>query len=41
MAEQTLEHEDIGALVQLVGGEAVTKGVDSPALVQTGFFFAR
>jgi hypothetical protein len=41
MAEQTLEHEDIGALMQLVGGKAVTKGVDPCALGQASFFFAR
>lgn len=40
VAEQTLEHEDIGALIKLVGGKTMAQGMDAAAFGQTGFFFA-
>jgi hypothetical protein len=39
MAQQLLNHEDIGPLIELVGGEAVTQGMDALALGYAGFFF--
>jgi len=40
VAEQPLQNEDIAALLQMVGGEAVAQGVDALAPGQTGFFLA-
>ena len=40
MAHQFLEYEDIGTLIELVGGETVAQRMDGAALGQTGFFFA-
>lgn len=41
VTKQALYDKDIGALIQLVGGKAVTEGVDTPAMDYAGFFFAR
>jgi hypothetical protein len=40
VAKQALQHEDVAALLQLVGGEAVAQGVDALPPSQAGFFFA-
>lgn len=40
MAEQTLEHEDISALIKLMGGKTMAQGMDAAAFGQAGFFFA-
>lgn len=40
MAEQTLEHEDISALIKLVGGKTMAQGMNAAAFGQAGFFFA-
>ena len=40
MPQQALKHENISALLKLVGSEAMAQGMDAPAPGQAGFFFA-
>jgi hypothetical protein len=39
MAHHFLEYEDIGTLIELVGGETVAQRMDAAGFGQTGFFF--
>jgi hypothetical protein len=40
MSKQSANGVEISSLVEQVGGKAVTKGMNTLAVDQTGFFFA-